>query len=122
MAKLVRDLEFNQGLPEPPQQTVVPPRAPWTAPAEASVNPAPSIEAIFPRAGRSAGGEPITIRGQHLDPMLVMFGVAPATIVQRAQDLLIVAAPPGPPGDAPVVVTNRDGNYAIAAMGYRYLP
>ena len=45
-----------------------------------------------------------------------------AVVVQRAQDLLIVAAPPGPPGDAPVVVTNRDGNYAIAAMGYRYLP
>ena len=29
MKRLVRDLEFNAGLPEPPQQVVVRPPAPW---------------------------------------------------------------------------------------------
>ena len=122
LQKLVRDLEFNAGLPEPVQQNVVAPPPPWTPPPEADSNPRPVIDAISPPAARSSGGAAITIRGRNLDAMQVLFGMSPAPIVTQGPELLVVQAPPGPPGDAPIVVTNRDGNYAVAAMAFRYVP
>ncbi len=119
--KLVRDLEFTPGLREPFQQNVVPPPAPWTPSAAADAASPPVIEAISPRMAGTLGGVVVTIRGRNLDAMQVLFGLSPAAIVSQAPEVLVVQAPPGIAGDAPIVVTNRDGNYVVAATTFQYV-
>ncbi len=122
LQKLARDLEFTPGLREPIQQNVVAPPAPWTPSPDAEAASPPVIDAISPRVARTPGGVVVTIRGRNLDAMQVLFGLSPAAIVSQAPDVLMVQAPPGLPGDAPIVVTNRDGNYVVAATTFQYVP
>lgn len=119
LRRLVRDLEYNRELPEPPQQTVVAAPAPWRPPA--AVAPAPVIEAIEPPGGPAAGGDRVTIRGKFLRPGQVMFGNAPAQVVSATAGAIAVVAPRGAAGQVPIAVTNDDGSFAVAAQPFTYV-
>ena len=114
------DLEFSPGLQEPPQQQVVPAPAPWTPPPDADANAKPVIEDVWPDKGPSSGGDRIVIRGRNLQAAQVLFGLTPATIIKESESELTVSAPAAGVGEVPIVVTNRDGNYAIAGTVFRY--
>ncbi len=116
------DLEFSEGLSEPPQQSVVASPPPWTPLPEAERGAAPSIEDVWPDKGPATGGERVVIHGRNLQPALVVFGLAPARIVDvsAAQDALTVLAPAGQVGRVAIVITNRDGSYAVSAGTFRY--
>lgn len=120
MKRLVRDIEFNAGLPEPLQQVVVPPPAPWRPDPAAEARPAPVIEEIEPRAGSATGGARVTIRGRHLRPSQVMFGLDPARIVGAGPEAVTVEAPPSRAGPVAIAVTNDDGSYAVAPVPFTY--
>jgi hypothetical protein len=120
LRRLVRDLEYNRELPEPPQQTVVAAPEPWRPPA-AETAPAPVIELIEPRSGPAAGGGRVTIRGQSLRPGQVMFGSAPARVVSVAAGAVTVVAPRGAAGPVAVAVTNEDGAFAVAGQPFTYV-
>jgi hypothetical protein len=119
LRRLVRDLEYNRELPEPPQQTVVAAPAPWRPPA--AVAPAPVIEAIEPPGGPAAGGDRVTLRGKFLRPGQVMFGNAPAQVVSATAGAIAVVAPRGAAGQVPIAVTNDDGSFAVAAQPFTYV-
>src|SRR5512137_963218 len=51
MGRFVRDLEFNAGLPEPPQQVVVQPPAPWRPDPAVEGRAPPVIDDVDPRRG-----------------------------------------------------------------------
>jgi rubrerythrin len=137
------DLEFSEGLNEPPQQQVVPAKPHWTPPATATATaptadaaaaptadaaaapaadatPEAAIEDVWPDKTSEAGGERVVIRGQNLQPAQILFGMVPATIVEVARDHIVVIAPAAKEGEVKIVVTNRDGSYAIAADAFRY--
>lgn len=122
LRRLVRDLEYNRELPEPPQQTVLPPPAPWRPPATAEPTPAPVIEAIEPSSGPAAGGARVVIRGRFLRPGQVMFGSAPASVISTGAGAIAVVAPRGAAGPVPIAVTNDDGTFAVASQPFTYVP
>lgn len=117
---LASDLEFSAGLEEPPQQQIVPAPAPWTPPLEADANPKPVIEDVWPDKGPTSGGDRVVIRGRNLEAAQVLFGLTPATILSASEDELTVATPAVGVGEVPIVVTNRDGNYAISGGVFRF--
>lgn len=121
LAKLVSDLEFNAGLREPPQQTVRTPPMAWSPDPAMESNAKPVVDGVSPTTGRTDGGDVVLIHGRNLHPMQVMFGAAPARILQASADTVTVAAPPADAGDAPIIVTNGDGNYAMAPTPFRYV-
>jgi hypothetical protein len=121
LRRLVRDLEYNRELPEPPQQTVMTAPAPWRPPAMEGAAPAPVIEAVEPSSGPASGGEPVVIRGRFLRPGQVMFGTAPATLVSASGVAIAVVAPGGPAGPVIIAVTNEDGTFAVAGQPFTYL-
>ncbi len=57
---------------------------------------------------------PLLRRGESL------FGLAPARIIDAAEDTLTVAVPTAGAGELTIVVTNRDGNHAVAGGVFRY--
>jgi rubrerythrin len=114
------DLEYSEGLPEPPQQLVVPARAAWAPSADVEANPQPIIEDVWPNKTAETGGERVVIRGTNLQAAQVLFGMVPATIVEVAPDQIVVTAPPAEAGDVAIVVTNRDGSYALAKGTFSY--
>jgi hypothetical protein len=122
MKRLVRDIEFNAnaGLPEPLQQVVVQPPAPWRPDPAAETRPPPVIEDVQPRAGPAAGGARVTIRGKNLRAAQVMFGLDPARIVAAGPAVITVEAPPARAGQVAIAVTNDDGSYAVAAVPFTY--
>jgi IPT/TIG domain len=116
------DLEFSEGLPEPPQQKVVPAPAPWTPPPEADASAKPVIEDVWPAKGPASGGDRVVIRGRNLLALQVLFGLVPARIisVSESRDTLTVAAPASDAGQVAIAVTNGDGNYAVAGDAFQY--
>jgi hypothetical protein len=116
------DLEFTEGLPEPPQQQVVPAPAPWTPPSGSDANPKPIIEDVWPDKAPASGGERVVIRGKNLQAAQVVFGLVPARIIDinAAQDTLTVVVPASAAGRVAIVVTNSDGNYALAGSIFQY--
>ncbi|HEX7488208.1 MAG TPA: IPT/TIG domain-containing protein [Anaeromyxobacteraceae bacterium] len=114
------DLEYSAGLPEPPQQSVVPSPHPWAPSPDAEPNANPVIEDVWPRGGPSSGGGRVVIRGRNLRASQVLFGTSPAHIITATDGELTVAAPGEDAGEIAIAVTNDDGNYAIAAEAYRY--
>jgi len=122
MARLVSDLEYNsnRGLPEPPQQTVRPAAPPWRPPPGAGSMSPPVIEQVLPARGSTRGGTRVTLRGRHLRASSVMFGSAPAGIVERTDRSVIVLAPPSEPGPVTIAVTNEDGSYALAPTSFTF--
>jgi hypothetical protein len=124
LAAIVRspgiDLEFNAGLPEPSQEQVVAPPAPWTPSRDAEAGAKPFIEDIWPDKAPASGGDRIVLRGKNLQAAQVVFGLAPAKILDASTDRLTVAAPAASAGEVAIVVTNRDGSYAIAGTPFHY--
>jgi len=115
------DLEFSPGLEEPPQPVVVPAPPPWTPGPEPEASANPAIDDVWPDQGPSSGGARVVIRGKNLQPLQVIFGLTPARIVAATDDALTVEAPgAADAGEVSVVVTNRDGNYAVASGAFRY--
>jgi hypothetical protein len=77
----------------------------------AGVNPAtaPVVTEIVPFAGAAAGGESVTINGQHFDNLgSVKFGDADATITEQSANRIVVTTPAGT-GSVNVVVTTVGG-------------
>jgi hypothetical protein len=120
MRRLVRDIEFSAGLPEPLQQVVVEPPAPWRPDPSADARPPPVIEDVEPRAGPASGGARVLIRGRNLRAAQVMFGLDPARIVAAGPAAVTVVAPPARAGPVAIAVTNEDGSYAVAAVPFTY--
>jgi hypothetical protein len=114
------DLEFTHELPEPPQDAIVPGPARWTPDPAASEHMNPVIEDVWPAKAPASGGDKVVIRGKNLEAAQVLFGVAPAQIVEAAEDHITVAAPSADAGLVAIVVTNRDGNYALAGGAFHY--
>jgi len=66
--------------------------------------PAPSVDSVAPKVGREAGGEPVTITGDHLlSATAVRFGAAAATHFEAISEEVIQAV--SPPGTGTVAVT-----------------
>lgn len=122
LRRLVRDLEWSPGLPEPRQQTVRPAPEPWRPPPGHELAPSPVIEAVEPARAPVAGGAQVTIRGRSLRPANVMFGRAPARIVSASEGAVVVVAPRGDAGPVAIAVTNEDGTFAIADRRFTYEP
>jgi hypothetical protein len=119
MQRLVRDLEYNAGLPEPPQQVVVAPPPAWTPAASAAGAP-PVIEEVAPSHAPVAGGTTVTIRGKNLRPSQIMFGSEPARIVSASAEAVTVVAPPARAGQVAIALTNGDGTYDITRAPFSY--
>ena len=141
------DLEFSAGLPEPTQEQVVAPPPAWkpaaAAPAasaeeaaQVEAAAAPVIEDVWPDKVPAAGSDDarkhggggqengtdveVVIKCSHLDASQVVFGLVPARILKVAADSLTVAAPVVGVSEVVIVVTNRDGSFAIAKQAFRY--
>jgi rubrerythrin len=114
------DLEFSAGLQEPPQQSVVPAPPAWTPPPDADASPTPLIEDVWPDKGPVTGGDHVVIRGKNLQAAQVLFGLVPGTIIEASEDHVTVAAPESDAGPVSIVVTNRDGNYAVGGSFQYY--
>jgi hypothetical protein len=120
MRRVVSDLEFNRGLPEPIQQAVRPSPPAWTPDPAAEQEAAPEIDAISPARAPANGGVRVTIRGRYLHPAQVMFGQAPAAILAQTSEAVTVLAPPARAGAVQIAVTNVDGNFVIARATFVY--
>jgi IPT/TIG domain len=116
------DHEFSAGLAEPPQPQVAPVSPTWTPAADAEASPTPVVEDMWPDKAPASGGETVVLRGKNLaGAAQVVFGLTPARIisVDAETDTVTVAAPAASEGKVTIVVTTRDGNYAIAG-GFQY--
>jgi hypothetical protein len=120
MGKLLRDLEYSPGLPEPRQQAVMPPPEPWRRDPSRE-GPPPVIVQVDPLRFHSAGGDRVLIRGRNLRVVQVMFGNSPARLVSASGTLVAVEAPPGKPGSVSIAVTNDDGTWALAEVPVAYV-
>ena len=114
------DLEFSEGLAEPSQEQVVAAPEPWRPDAAAEAGSPPVIADVWPDKGPASGGDRVVIRGKDLQAAQVVFGLAPARILESSDERLVVAAPAAGAGRVAVVVTNRDGHYAVAAGAFQY--
>jgi hypothetical protein len=83
---------------------------------------APTVSAIAPEAGPSAGGTLVSITGTGFAPgATVRFGGTAATSVEVASPSLLRAVTPAhAAGAVDVVVTNDDGQSATLTNGYTY--
>jgi len=120
MAKLLRDLEYSPGLPEPTQQAVVPPPEPWRGDPSRE-GPPPVIGEVAPLRLHIAGGDRVLIRGRNLRVVQVMFGNSPARLLSASGSLVAVESPPGRPGLVAIAVTNDDGTWAVAQVPVAYV-
>ena len=85
----------------------------------------PSITAISPASGATAGGNTVTITGTHLlTGAIVRFGgirAISATTPLGDSTTMTVVVPPHASGVVEVVVTNPDGRQGVLPNGYTYL-
>lgn len=86
---------------------------------------APTIFAVDPTGGPTAGGTPVTITGagfQSATPPTVSFdgAAANAVVVVNATTLTCASPPAATPGQVTVSVTNSDGGSASLAAGFLY--
>ncbi|HET9595048.1 MAG TPA: IPT/TIG domain-containing protein [Anaeromyxobacteraceae bacterium] len=99
--------------------------APAAQPPRAPADP-PVIDDMWPNKGPATGGDRVEIRGRNLQPSLVLFGSVPATVLGVREDrgiiTLTLELPPARAGAARVyvVVTNGDGQYAVAGERFEY--
>lgn len=84
---------------------------------------APTIAAVEPSSGPTAGGTSVTITGAGFAPgATVAFGDDPATAVTVEDDTRITATTPGgAAGTVDVVVTNPDAQSATSSDGFSYV-
>lgn len=90
----------------------------------------PLVSALEPAAGSSAGGEALTIRGQHLpadaevwfgvDPLTGLGGQAAPSVVRLDSETLEVITPAGSGLAAVVVRSPASGQAGLAPQSYQY--
>jgi hypothetical protein len=122
MRRLARDLEFNAGLREPPQQVVLPAPEPWRPEPVETGLPPPAIDQVAPRSAPASGGAQVVLRGRNLRPVSVMFGTQAARITRASEEAVTVEVPRGQAGPATIALTNDDGSYAMAGVPFTYRP
>lgn len=85
-------------------------------------NPAPTILSVTPSIGSTGGGASIVITGGGLLPGIrVAFGSATvAAFFSSHPDVIHVTTPSHAPGSVDVVVTNVDGQNAVAIGAYTF--
>ena len=86
-------------------------------------NPAPTISAVTPSTGNRFGGDSITITGTNFvsTPSVKFGGIsAMSTIYQNSTTLVVTTPANATGGSVSVVVTNPDGQGAIAVNGFTY--
>jgi hypothetical protein len=77
--------------------------------ADVQLDP-PAISSVSPSSGAGAGGNSVTIAGQHLaNASSVTFGGSAATITSNADDSIVVTAPAHSAGDVAVQVSVPGG-------------
>jgi hypothetical protein len=81
--------------------------------------PPPAILMLSPTAGIRRG-DPVTVSGGAFDGVQVSVGGVLATVAAQAPDHVVFVAPKLNPGSYPVVVTNLDGQYDVAADALTY--
>jgi hypothetical protein len=113
------------GSAQPDSSAVEAPAQPAPAPSRAlpaaRTGARPTIRSLSPLSGDEAGGNEVTIEGANFSRVQVLFNSSVARVVSETSDAVTVVAPKQ--ADAPVVsvvVTNRDGSYAVASGAYRY--
>jgi hypothetical protein len=76
----------------------------------------PSVAAVSPSSGPTAGGTSVTITGANLDnPTAVKFGSNSATIGSHTATQIVATSPAGLPGTVDVTVTTAGGTSATSA-------
>ncbi len=120
MGRMIRDLAYSPGVPEPPQNVVRRPPDPWR-PDESRQGPSPVVESVEPRRGKVAGGDRVVLSGSHLRVVDVMFGQAAGTIVAATGSAITVVTPPSAAGTVAIAVTNDDGTWAIDEAGFTFV-
>ncbi|MGW2916348.1 IPT/TIG domain-containing protein [Streptomyces angustmyceticus] len=83
----------------------------------------PTVTALVPNSGSTAGGTAFALLGTHLTGATVTFNGVPATgvSINATGTVLTGVTPPGPAGNVPVVVTTPAGSTTVAG-GYTYTP
>ena len=114
------DLEFSSGLEEPSQEAVVPAPSAWKPAPDSEAMAKPVIDDVWPNKGPSSGGERVVIRGRNLQAAQIVIGLAPAHIIEASEDKVTIVAPAAGAGAAAIVLTNRDGTYAVATGEFQY--
>ena len=84
---------------------------------------APRVDAVIPRAGLVAGGEPVELVGQGFHaPVTVLFGGRPLTDLEVLSPTRVRGAAPAAPSPGPVAVTASSAwGTTTLANGYLYL-
>lgn len=85
----------------------------------ATFNPMPTINALNPSSGSSAGGNIVLISGTNLTGASVTVGGVPVALTLQTPTVLRYTAPAHAPGVVPVVVTTPGG--CVTAANYTYL-
>src|SRR5689334_16918171 len=84
--------------------------------------PKPQLAAVSPAAGPAEGGTEVTITGSGFANVQVMWGGEVARVTSQSSNAVTVVVPQGSAGAVTtVVVTNRDGSYAVRPSAYRYM-
>jgi hypothetical protein len=82
---------------------------------------APVVGGISPQQGAAAGGDSVTISGDHLaNASAVTFGGQAATIVSNTNSQIVVKSPAGAPGAVDVQVT-APGGTGVSADRFTYI-
>ena len=82
----------------------------------------PELAAVSPAAGPAEGGTEVTITGSGFANVQVMWGGEPARVTSQSSNAVTVLVPQGSAGAVTtVVVTNRDGSYAVRPGAFRYM-
>ncbi|MFL5261722.1 MAG: IPT/TIG domain-containing protein [Anaeromyxobacteraceae bacterium] len=82
----------------------------------------PELAAVSPAAGPAEGGTEVTITGSGFANVQVMWGGEAARVTSQSSNAVTVLVPQGSAGTiTTVVVTNRDGTYAVRPAAFRYM-
>jgi hypothetical protein len=118
---------FSQSYAPPAPDTSGPPDSRPQLPADpnartpaTSTTTRPAISAVSPSTGSVRGGNEVLITGSDFANAQVLFGAQLARVTSQSSNAVTVIAPDGEPGAVPVVVTNREGTYSVAASAYLY--
>ncbi|HET9595542.1 MAG TPA: IPT/TIG domain-containing protein, partial [Anaeromyxobacteraceae bacterium] len=80
----------------------------------------PQLANVSPASGAPTGGGEVLITGSGFSNVQVMFGGAVARVINQSSNAVTVVVPEGSAGPCTVVVTNRDGAYAVGGSAYTY--
>lgn len=89
---------------------------------ESSQLPAPTLNAINPNSGPTAGGTMVTLTGSNfMQGATVTVGSRQATMVSVSTGQITALTQPGDPGAVNVTVTNPDGQVSVISNAFTYI-